>query len=282
MNIVSNNIVSISASSENPNFPAVMMLNNQPGVKYRAATGVNFVTIEAQLVGGADNIMMAGTNAVSVEVSAADPDMIILDGFDDALDGGELIPASGVVESVLVSGSSWLMTDGSVVMLSEAAIPTSYQYESYVQGNRLLNISGEITQRSRTDGLWITLSEAVDIPAMLTFRVLAPRGQTAEVGVITANIAETYGGSKPRYGMRVGRKEYGVLVENPNGTEYYKKGLTPRIFDGIEMLLTHENGLGGLCAESCQRSAPGSRVGPALTHVNSAVCISVKLDNGER
>jgi len=75
--ISENRIVSIAASSENPEFPIERVLDNHPGRPYRSASPAqSTVTITAGVLGGCSDIMIAGTNAGNVSVTATDPNAV--------------------------------------------------------------------------------------------------------------------------------------------------------------------------------------------------------------
>jgi hypothetical protein len=62
-----------------------------------------------------------------------------------------------------------------------------------------------------------------------------------EIGVITGNIAETYGGD-PLYGFSVEAGDYSIKAENSNGSQYYKKRDIVRAFD-VALEIPRENAL---------------------------------------
>ena len=73
INIMTSNIVSVTADSENPSFPVSMVLDNKVKRKYRAVAGVNTATITANVIGKSTALIMAGTNATSITVTAENP-----------------------------------------------------------------------------------------------------------------------------------------------------------------------------------------------------------------
>jgi len=98
--ISENRIVSITASSENPNFPVERVLDNHPGRKYRSASPAeSIITITAGVIGGCSDIMIAGTNAGLVTVTAIDPNAVEMVSL-----GQQLIPNS---EPILADLSSY-------------------------------------------------------------------------------------------------------------------------------------------------------------------------------
>lgn len=235
-----NNIIAVSANSENPNFPAEMLLDDHPKRKYKASNGVNFVTLSADVIGGCTDIMIAGTNAINVTISARDPNMITLNGFQMGADAGVLTPATTAESVPLPGGLPWVHPDGDTVYLPGPTLAAHYEYASYQQGNVDLDVSGEVTQRSRTESLWVHLSEQISIPFVATIQMLAPRGSTLYGGVIRGAIAETYGGRNPRYGLSTDRIDYSIKAENSNGSRYYFKKEIVRVFDWTA-IMTDDN-----------------------------------------
>jgi hypothetical protein len=73
--ISTNRIISIAASSENPNFPASRLLDEHPKRVWKVAFG-HTATLTADVVGGCSDIMLAGTNAMSATLTVIDPNEI--------------------------------------------------------------------------------------------------------------------------------------------------------------------------------------------------------------
>lgn len=74
--IKTDSIYSRSASSENANFPISRTADMHPKRKYKALAGAWFATITIEVVGGCSDIMLAGTNATSLTITASDPNQI--------------------------------------------------------------------------------------------------------------------------------------------------------------------------------------------------------------
>jgi len=106
--------------------------------------------------------------------------------------------------------------------------------------NKPLSVTGSVQQRSKSESLWIELSETVNVPVQVTITAQSARWTTFEAGIITAGIAETYGDKEPKYGIEIGRADYGIEEENSNGSYYYKKRDIVRQFS-VDALVTHEN-----------------------------------------
>jgi hypothetical protein len=68
-----NLITSVSASSENENFPADLLLNRSPKIAWVAADGVYSAVLTAETSNGVTDIIIAGTNATSISITGTDP-----------------------------------------------------------------------------------------------------------------------------------------------------------------------------------------------------------------
>lgn len=77
-----NNIVEVATTSENPNFPVVMVLDEHPKRPYKAEDSQHNVVVTAGVVGGCDSLMIAGTNADVVTVNASYPTLAEWGGDD--------------------------------------------------------------------------------------------------------------------------------------------------------------------------------------------------------
>lgn len=111
-------------------------------------------------------------------------------------------------------------------------------------------LTASVVQRSQSKSLWIQLSDSVGIPCELALTLIGPGGIAVYAGIVTAGIADTYGGRNPAYGMEHTRIDFGISAENSNGSFYYKKRDNVREFrcdgialraDAIRMLDTFDN-----------------------------------------
>lgn len=265
IHIARNNIIAISASSENSEFPASRMLGLHPTRPYKAVDGVNFAIITADVIGGCSDILIAGTNAVAAVVTGIDPNVayfvggiedMVVDGEDPLVDGlgfiadgdasgpyfaydsGVLTPATTAEQATLPGGLPWVQPDGDTVYLPGPTEAAHYAEQSAYFVNTRLSISGQVTQLTRSRSLYIHLDMAVDVPVRLIIKLLTGRGSTIEAGIATACPAETYGNCRVRYGLHLTRDDKSIQYENSNGSDYYFKKSTPRVFDCEALMLT--------------------------------------------
>ena len=99
--------------------------------------------------------------------------------------------------------------------------PPYYSVAPDEWANKELSVSATVTQRSKSKALWLQLSETISTPCELSISLSGDA--PVEAGVVTANIAETYGGRNPSWGIHEGRRDFSVKVEASNGSQYYKK-----------------------------------------------------------
>lgn len=127
--ISENKIVSISANSEAPNFPATRMLDEHPKRPWKAATGVSVATITAGVVGGCSDIMFAGTNAASASVTVTDPNAIEWESgldWETGVDWAELPAAlTATVTQRSASRSLWIQLSDTVEIPCEVEVVLS-------------------------------------------------------------------------------------------------------------------------------------------------------------
>ncbi len=97
--IKTDGIVSVSASSEDPEFPAENVRDEHPKLRYKAAAGVWAPTLTLGIIGGVSDIMIAGTNATDVSFSAEDPNEIAWAGSD--VWGGAMSTAVAAAEQIV-------------------------------------------------------------------------------------------------------------------------------------------------------------------------------------
>ena len=71
-----NKITSVTASSENANYPDDNLLDTHPSKPWQASSGINVATITAEVNYGVSDIAIFGTNAQSATVTASDPNEI--------------------------------------------------------------------------------------------------------------------------------------------------------------------------------------------------------------
>lgn len=74
--INTNNITTVTASSENVNFPATRLLDDSPKRVYKAEEENYSAILSAEIVGGVSDILIANTNAISASVTVTDPNLI--------------------------------------------------------------------------------------------------------------------------------------------------------------------------------------------------------------
>ena len=68
-----NLITSVSASSENVNFPASKLLERSPKIAWKAVDGVSEAVLTVETSAGISDILIAGTNATTVSIVGSDP-----------------------------------------------------------------------------------------------------------------------------------------------------------------------------------------------------------------
>lgn len=108
-----NNIVLITASSEDANFPATRLLDDSPKRLYKAENENYLATLTAEIVGGCSDILIANTNAISATVIVTDPNIMEWGDGDTWADGDEW-------GNTLISVSaSTLQNNSSTAMLLE-------------------------------------------------------------------------------------------------------------------------------------------------------------------
>lgn len=96
-----NLITSVSADSEDSNFPASSLLNRSPKRIWKAVNGVSTATLTVETSAGVSSILIAGTNALSVSIVGADPNAISWAESDEWAEGD-----TWVSPEVNVSGST--------------------------------------------------------------------------------------------------------------------------------------------------------------------------------
>ena len=95
--IPGDSIVARSTSSEDPNFPLSMVADDHPKRVYKALPGVSDVTVSLDIIGGCSDIMLAGTNVMTAEITVSDPNFVEW-GDGDAWQTGDSWP--DVISSV--------------------------------------------------------------------------------------------------------------------------------------------------------------------------------------
>lgn len=94
--ILGNKVVSVTASSENSNYPATNLLDSHPKRQWRAASGIYRADLALSLPYGCTDVMVAGTNAAQATVSVADPNETTwADGYEWG--GGDLAEAEDLI-----------------------------------------------------------------------------------------------------------------------------------------------------------------------------------------
>lgn len=111
-----------------------------------------------------------------------------------------------------------------------------------IWANTTVSVTGAIVQNSQSQAMLIELSDTVDVPCVATINLRSFPGSTFYCGIATANIAETYGGKNPRYGISNQLVDYSIIDENSNGSRYYKKRDVVRSWN-LSALMTRENAL---------------------------------------
>lgn len=74
--ILSNTVLSIVASSQNPNFTTDNLFDVHPKLKWKAVDGVNQATMTCDVATGSSGGAIFGTNAVSASVTGADANYV--------------------------------------------------------------------------------------------------------------------------------------------------------------------------------------------------------------
>jgi hypothetical protein len=124
--IAQNKIVSITADSEDSNFPVSRLLDEHPKRQWKAASGVNSATLTADVVGGCSDIMISGTNAASAEVVVSDPNAIDWEAGIDWETGVEWASLPGALTASVIqrgqSQSLWIQLSNSVEIPCEVSI----------------------------------------------------------------------------------------------------------------------------------------------------------------
>lgn len=100
--IKENRIASITAGSENANYPADNVLDSHPSKPWKAEDGVSSTVITAEVNYGVSDVAIFGTNAASATVAATDPNEISW-GDDDVW--GTEIPAVADYTQLVTNGT---------------------------------------------------------------------------------------------------------------------------------------------------------------------------------
>jgi len=201
--IVTNNITSISTDSENANYPATQMLDDHPKRVYMAESGVNEVTITALMNSGSSDIMLAGTNAQSADVSASDPNAIQWGGAD-----------------VWGEGDIWANTP---VVATGNVIQRSRSNSLWIEFDQVLTTPTEVTLE-----LTANLGDTLEVGVMTSN--ISEEYQDTRVASVN-----------PSHGMSEGRIDYSILAENSNGSRYYKQRDIVRTFN-CSVLMSYDKG----------------------------------------
>lgn len=93
-----------------------------------------------------------------------------------------------------------------------------------------------LAQQSESFALWVDM-EPIDAPVAVSLLLVAPIGQTIEVGVLRAGVALFF--PCPQYGIREGLIDYSIRQEMANGSWYYKRRDIVRQFTG-DLLTTRD------------------------------------------
>lgn len=194
--IISNNVVNVSADTEDPNFPATRLLDNYPSRKYKPANDDWSAILTVDVVGGCSDLMIAGTNAASVSVSVIDPNIFELD------------------------------TGWSLGTSADDAGALDFSW-----ANQDISTTSTETYDINNDTIWIELSETVIAPCQVILTLSGSSVEPLTAGVITANTVETYSGDNPNFGLDKDQDDRSVSAKNSNGSRYYKKGTVVRVFD---------------------------------------------------
>lgn len=94
-----------------------------------------------------------------------------------------------------------------------------------------LNYTGSVTQDSANNMLLIELSQTAAVPCQASITINGPGGEAVNCGVMTANVAATYAGKNPQYGLSKSQLDFSIKAENSNGSPFYKKRDIVRAFD---------------------------------------------------
>jgi hypothetical protein len=145
------------------------------------------------------------------------------------------------VSAVLIAGSNATSATIKAYDVNEVTWGDSDDWgDSDVWANGVVGVTGYTVQRSTTGAIWIELTETIARPITLDITLVTASGTTLEVGVVTANISNTYSDTEfpanPNFGLSESREDYSIRALYSNGARYYKKGDIVRQFTGtIEM-----------------------------------------------
>ncbi len=207
--IKENNITALSAGSFQANFEPSFMLDEHPKRLWKAANGISVETITAEISYGCSDIALFGTNAIVASVLVFDP---------NAIEFGD--DASSTVADIYGDDGSSRVSD--------------------IWANSEINITGTFEQRSFSEALWIELNEIVGVPCIAEITVETGTGNTVNVGVIRAAVAEDYNVTAPETGINEGRRDFSIETQLQNGARYYKKRDIVRTFDSTIHMDTTE------------------------------------------
>lgn len=107
--IARNQIMSISASSQDGNFPASNLLDGKPGRKWKAGGLVRNATIKMEVAGGVSDVALFGTNAREASATVEDPCAVTFgtNGFDNIVIDGTFSIGTGWTR-----GTGWTISGG--------------------------------------------------------------------------------------------------------------------------------------------------------------------------
>lgn len=198
--IIDEKIESVSAASENANYPASSMLNRHPKRVWKAADGVSDTRISLTVDSLLTDVGIVNTNAKEVYISRpVFADFTFESGGDDV----EWTSPGGTV-------FNWYISDYTD---SKPPLIDTDTGDIWVDG---INLYGG---------------------TLLTLRLIAEDGETVQVGVVSGGVAEEF--RDPYYGVEEIFNDYSVQAELSNGSHYYKKGNIVREF-GFQALMERD------------------------------------------
>lgn len=206
INIETNNIVSVTADSENPNFPVDRVLDGHTKRPYKAIDGVNKATLTVTVSGVSNGLSLAGTNAVTISVAAENPTSI--SWFDDAW--------ASSTDNV----TTWVTAD--------------------------IDLDALVLQRSNSRSIWAELGNDLPSSVILEVTATAPAGETLEIGILEVGDGVVYTDAKgkqvnPSFGLSETKVDYSIDDELSNGASYYYPRDKVRRFKGT-VNLSYESG----------------------------------------
>jgi len=198
--IPTDRVDTITATSENANFPATNMQDEHPKRVWKAVDGVAATTWVIETSGNINAIIIANTNADIITVDVEDLNAFAFGGETTGTPADEF-------------GGATSTSDPDVIASED--VPSS----------TITVASGQ-----SSNAIWVDFSESYTGALKITIQLTNYAGNTLYAGILRAG--ETPVLNNPDYGLNEGMIDFSISSKLSNGARYYKLRDIVRVFDG--------------------------------------------------